>query len=143
MSQSLSKPDTSMANGQGCLILCRAAFGCPALAHPSYYAYSYRLKNAGDFAVNGAFSVPKSIRWANLSEAWETGAKNYFWNSVIVTGSKVPIGILLESMAAFAFDAHAVQVGRPGFCLHPHRIDRADTDDTCAVDAADECPKSH
>jgi raffinose/stachyose/melibiose transport system permease protein len=60
------------------------------------------LKDAGDFAVNGAFSFPKSIRWANFSEAWETGVKNYFWNSVIVTGFKVPIGIVLESMAAFA-----------------------------------------
>jgi raffinose/stachyose/melibiose transport system permease protein len=60
------------------------------------------LKDAGDFAVNGAFSLPKFIRWANFSEAWETGVKNYFWNSVIVTGFKVPIGIILVSMAAFA-----------------------------------------
>jgi raffinose/stachyose/melibiose transport system permease protein len=60
------------------------------------------LKDAGDFAVNGAFSLPKFIRWENFSEAWETGVKNYFWNSVIVTGFKVPIGIILESMAAFA-----------------------------------------
>jgi raffinose/stachyose/melibiose transport system permease protein len=60
------------------------------------------LKDAGDFAVNGAFSLPKFIRWENFSEAWETGVKNYFWNSVIVTSFKVPIGIILESMAAFA-----------------------------------------
>jgi raffinose/stachyose/melibiose transport system permease protein len=60
------------------------------------------LKDAGDFAVNGAFSLPKGIRWANFSEAWETGVKNYFWNSVIVTSFKVPAGIILESMAAFA-----------------------------------------
>jgi raffinose/stachyose/melibiose transport system permease protein len=60
------------------------------------------VKDAGDFAVNGAFSLPKSIRWANFGEAWETGVKNYFWNSVIVTCFKVPAGIILESMAAFA-----------------------------------------
>jgi raffinose/stachyose/melibiose transport system permease protein len=60
------------------------------------------LKDAGDFAVNGAFSLPKAIRWANFSEAWQTGVGNYFWNSVIVTGIKVPIGILIEAMAAFA-----------------------------------------
>jgi raffinose/stachyose/melibiose transport system permease protein len=60
------------------------------------------LKDAGDFAVNGAFSFPKSIRWANFSEAWETGVKNYFWNSVLVASFKVPIGVVLESMAAFA-----------------------------------------
>ena len=60
------------------------------------------VKDAGDFALNGAFSLPKSIRWANFGEAWETGVKNYFWNSVIVTCFKVPAGIILESMAAFA-----------------------------------------
>jgi raffinose/stachyose/melibiose transport system permease protein len=60
------------------------------------------LKDAGDFALNGAFSLPKSIRWANFSEAWETGVKSYFWNSMIVTSFKVPAGIALESMAAFA-----------------------------------------
>jgi raffinose/stachyose/melibiose transport system permease protein len=60
------------------------------------------LKDAGDFAVNGAFSLPKAIRWANFGEAWETGVKNYFWNSVIVSSFKVPAGIILESMAAFA-----------------------------------------
>jgi raffinose/stachyose/melibiose transport system permease protein len=60
------------------------------------------LKDAGDFAINGAFSLPKSIRWANFSEAWQTGVQNYFWNSVIVTSIKVPTGILIESLAAFA-----------------------------------------
>jgi raffinose/stachyose/melibiose transport system permease protein len=60
------------------------------------------LKDAGDFAINGAFSLPKSIRWANFSEAWQTGVQNYFWNSVMVTSFKVPTGILIESLAAFA-----------------------------------------
>jgi raffinose/stachyose/melibiose transport system permease protein len=60
------------------------------------------LKDTGDFAVNGAFSLPKSIQWLNFSDAWETGVKNYFWNSVFVTGIKVPAGILIESFAAFA-----------------------------------------
>jgi ABC-type glycerol-3-phosphate transport system permease component len=36
------------------------------------------LKDAGDFARNGAFSLPKSIRWANFGEAWETGVKKLF-----------------------------------------------------------------
>ena len=60
------------------------------------------LRDAGDFAINGAFSLPKSIRWSNFSEAWDTGVKNYFWNSVIVTSFKVPAGIVIESLAAFA-----------------------------------------
>jgi len=60
------------------------------------------LKDSGEFARNGAFALPKSIQWANFSDAWNTGVKNYFWNSVIVTGFKVPIGIIIESLAAFA-----------------------------------------
>jgi raffinose/stachyose/melibiose transport system permease protein len=60
------------------------------------------LKDAGDFAVNGTFSLPQSIQWSNFSEARDTGVKNYFCNSVFVTCIKVPTGILLESMAAFA-----------------------------------------
>jgi raffinose/stachyose/melibiose transport system permease protein len=31
------------------------------------------LKDAGDFAVNGAFSLPKSIQWSNFSDAWQAG----------------------------------------------------------------------
>lgn len=61
------------------------------------------LKDAGDFALHGAFAVPKSIKWSNFSEAWDAGVKAYFFNSVFVTGFKVPVGVLLEAMAAFAF----------------------------------------
>ena len=43
------------------------------------------LKDAGDFAMHGAFSLPTSIRWENFSEAWQTGVQNYFWNSLIVS----------------------------------------------------------
>jgi raffinose/stachyose/melibiose transport system permease protein len=46
--------------------------------------------------------MTQNIRWANFSEAWETGVKDSFWNSVFVTSVKVPVGIVLESMAAFA-----------------------------------------
>jgi raffinose/stachyose/melibiose transport system permease protein len=60
------------------------------------------LKDAGDFAINGTFSLPKAVKWANFTEAWDTGVKNYFFNSVLVTGIKVPAGVLVESMAAFA-----------------------------------------
>jgi raffinose/stachyose/melibiose transport system permease protein len=102
MSQSISR--NALLSGQskvalfyGVLILATLFWLAPVIT-----LILTALKDAGDFAVNGAFSIPKTIRWANFSEAWETGVKNYFWNSVIVTGFKVPIGIVLESMAAFA-----------------------------------------
>ena len=101
------------------------------------------FKDAGDFALNGAFSIPKSIRWANFSEACQTGVQNYFWNSVIVTSIKVPAGVILESMAAFALTQNAFQVGSQNFYLHPDRAHRADTDDTGTFDAADERAKHY
>jgi raffinose/stachyose/melibiose transport system permease protein len=60
------------------------------------------LKSSGDFAINGALAVPKSIEWSNFSEAWDTGVKSYFLNSLIITVIKVPLGVTIEAMAAFA-----------------------------------------
>jgi len=103
MSQSLQKSGvlsgrlTKTALFYGALILVALIWFTPVIT-----LIITALKDAGDFAVNGAFSIPKSIRWSNFSEAWDAGVKNYFWNSVIVTGVKVPIGILIEALAAFA-----------------------------------------
>jgi raffinose/stachyose/melibiose transport system permease protein len=60
------------------------------------------LKSSGDFAINGALAVPQSIEWSNFIEAWDTGVKNYFLNSLIITVIKVPLGVTIEAMAAFA-----------------------------------------
>ena len=60
------------------------------------------LKSSGDFAINGALAVPQSIEWSNFSEAWDTGVKSYFLNSLIITVIKVPLGVTIEAMAAFA-----------------------------------------
>jgi raffinose/stachyose/melibiose transport system permease protein len=60
------------------------------------------LKSSGEFAINGALAVPQSIEWSNFSEAWDTGVKDYFLNSLIITVIKVPLGVTIEAMAAFA-----------------------------------------
>ena len=60
------------------------------------------LKSAGDFAIHGALAIPTSIAWSNFSDAWDTGVKDYFWNSVIIASIKVPLGVVIEAMAAFA-----------------------------------------
>jgi len=103
MSETVSKPvfsgnkSTRTALLYGGLILAALIWFTPVVT-----LVLTAFKDAGDFALNGAFSIPKSIRWENFSEAWQTGVQNYFWNSVIVTSIKVPAGIVLESMAAFA-----------------------------------------
>jgi raffinose/stachyose/melibiose transport system permease protein len=60
------------------------------------------LKSSGEFAINGALAIPQSIEWSNFSEAWDTGVKDYFLNSLIITVIKVPLGVTIEAMAAFA-----------------------------------------
>ena len=104
MSQSLGRNRNRYASPKAKVGLFYAALVLVALLWftPVITLVFTALKDAGDFAVNGAFSLPKAIRWANFSEAWDTGVKNYFWNSVIVTCVKVPLGIILESLAAFA-----------------------------------------
>lgn len=103
MSETVSKPaffggkSSRIALFYGALILAALIWFTPVIT-----LVLTAFKDAGDFALNGAFSIPKSIRWANFSEAWQTGVQNYFWNSVIVTSIKVPAGVILESMAAFA-----------------------------------------
>ena len=47
-------------------------------------------------------AIPTSIAWSNFSDAWDTGVKDYFWNSVIIASIKVPLGVVIEAMAAFA-----------------------------------------
>lgn len=53
--------------------------------------------------VNGLFSIPRPFDWGNLSAAWTIGnIGQYMKNSVIITVVKVPAGILVESLGAFA-----------------------------------------
>jgi raffinose/stachyose/melibiose transport system permease protein len=60
------------------------------------------VKSAGDFAQNGTFAWPQAIDWGNFAEAWRLGVETYFLNSTVMTLLKVPTGILIEALAAFA-----------------------------------------
>ena len=56
----------------------------------------------GELLSNGVFSWPHEIRWANFGAAWSFGNfGNYFGNSLMVVAAKVPLGILLSSLAAY------------------------------------------
>lgn len=61
------------------------------------------LKTEGAILTESAFAPPTEIRWPNYTEAWEEG--NYsviFFNSVFITLVKVPLGLLISAMAAYA-----------------------------------------
>jgi len=60
------------------------------------------LKSAADFAHGDTFALPKKLEWGNFARAWEVGIKTYFVNSTLMTLIKVPAGILVASLAAFA-----------------------------------------
>lgn len=60
-------------------------------------------KTLREFNENPLFSLPSRINWSNFPEAVESAHLfDYMKNSLIITFIQVPIGIVIQSMAAFA-----------------------------------------
>ena len=61
------------------------------------------IRGQGELLREGPFSIPSELRLSNFVRAWDVGNfSTYFRNSLIVTGLKVPLGILISSLAAYA-----------------------------------------
>ncbi len=61
------------------------------------------MKTRPDLIKTGAFGLPTTIAWENFSNAWSKAKlSSAFVNSAIITFTKVPIGLFLSSLAAFA-----------------------------------------
>lgn len=61
------------------------------------------LKSSADITTSGAFSLPLSPEWENYQSAWKRGNYNAtFFNSTLVSLIKVPLGVLLSAIAAYA-----------------------------------------
>lgn len=59
-------------------------------------------RTQGDLISNGVFSIPENVRWQNFVDAWNTGGfTDYFKNSLLLIVVKVPLGILIASLAAY------------------------------------------
>jgi raffinose/stachyose/melibiose transport system permease protein len=71
---------------------------------PIYTLIMTSIKTKKDFFNNvSLFSLPKEIAWSNFVNAiLKSRLLTYMKNDLIVSGLKVPLGILAESMAAFA-----------------------------------------
>jgi raffinose/stachyose/melibiose transport system permease protein len=69
---------------------------------PLFILFFTALKTANDFAQNGTFSLPQSIELSNFAKAWDIGIRTYFMNSLVLTLFKVPTGVFICSLAAFA-----------------------------------------
>ncbi len=60
------------------------------------------IRSQGDLISSGVFSIPQTIRWENFADAWQAGGfTTYFKNSLLLIVVKVPLGLLIASMAAY------------------------------------------
>jgi raffinose/stachyose/melibiose transport system permease protein len=60
------------------------------------------VRSMGDLISNGVFAWPKEFVFANFERAWNIGNfSTYFRNSLILIILKVPLGIVVASLAAF------------------------------------------
>lgn len=60
------------------------------------------VRSMGDLISNGVFAWPKEIVLSNFDRAWNIGNfSTYFRNSLILIVFKVPLGIIIASLAAF------------------------------------------
>ena len=71
---------------------------------PVFTVFMTALKSQGDFYSGGSlFSLPEHLKWSNFTDAWTKGRLGtYMRNGLIICLMKVPLGIFVESMAAFA-----------------------------------------
>jgi raffinose/stachyose/melibiose transport system permease protein len=60
------------------------------------------VKSMGDLISNGIFSWPEAFVFSNFERAWNIGNfSTYFRNSLILILFKVPLGIVIASLAAY------------------------------------------
>jgi raffinose/stachyose/melibiose transport system permease protein len=59
------------------------------------------LKSNADLNAHSFHSFPRELMWGNFADAWER-IKKYMGNSLLISVVKVPLGILVNALAAFA-----------------------------------------
>ena len=61
------------------------------------------LKTNEAVMATGAFTPPPELAWQNYTEAWERGRFDItFFNSAVIALIKVPLGLIISAMAAYA-----------------------------------------
>lgn len=70
---------------------------------PVFFIILTALKSRPDLVATGAFGLPSEIAWENFTRAWARGdLATTIGNSVIISFIKVPVGIFISALAAFA-----------------------------------------
>ncbi|MCP8967743.1 carbohydrate ABC transporter permease [Ectobacillus ponti] len=68
---------------------------------PIIFITSTSLKTSTELLGNSLLTMPKHYNWENYINAWKQ-IKPYFMNSLWISLMKVPIGIFVEALAAYA-----------------------------------------
>lgn len=67
---------------------------------------------------SSAFAPPTSLEWRNFAGAWARGHfSTTVFNSAVITTIKVPLGLLISAMAAYALSRIRLPAGRAIFLL--------------------------
>lgn len=70
--------------------------------YPIFVVLINSLKTDAEFFTKGVFSLPEGLNITNYRKAWLFGGfYRYYKNSLIVTFTKVPLGILVSALAAY------------------------------------------
>jgi raffinose/stachyose/melibiose transport system permease protein len=70
---------------------------------PVFMVVITALKSESEFVTGGLLSLPHHIAWGNFIQAWTEGDMGlYMRNSLVISVIKVPLGIFIEALAAFA-----------------------------------------
>lgn len=76
------------------------------------------VRSQGDLFTRGIYSWPSEFLWSNFVEAWQTGDFSiYFRNSLLLIATKVPLGILVASLAAYPLAKMRFPLSTPIFLL--------------------------
>ncbi|WP_178019814.1 carbohydrate ABC transporter permease [uncultured Paenibacillus sp.] len=68
---------------------------------PIFFIAMTALKSNADLMRNPVYALPETLEWGNFAEAWDK-MKSYIGNSLFISVVKVPLGILIEALAAYA-----------------------------------------
>ncbi|TDG00760.1 carbohydrate ABC transporter permease [Paenibacillus piri] len=81
-----------------CLIVLSVIFLIPVV----FIAFT-AVKSNADLLSRPFYAFPEKIQWSNFPAAWDQGKIGmYMKNTIIICLVKVPLGILVEALAAFA-----------------------------------------
>jgi raffinose/stachyose/melibiose transport system permease protein len=76
------------------------------------------LKTNADVMATGAFTPPLAPAWENYAGAWRRGRfDTTFVNSAIITTVKVPLGLMISALAAYALARITIPFGKALFLL--------------------------